>query len=321
VSSAAPVGLVSVIIPAFNAERHVGQAVDSVLRQTHQDLEVVVVDDGSTDGTVAVVQRFPDRRVRLVCQANGGVASARNRGIRETCGEWVALLDADDYWLPQKIQVQLAEVARRPDLLAVGSFMSYLGEADRPLGVAGMTVGPREQKLVAEGRLTPFPPGSTALIRREPLEALGGFDESLRHNAPAVEDLDLISRLATQGEVGCVPEVLAVYRLHSGSSTLQHFFDQQRGTRFITARRAAEARGQSLSWDDFAASSPPTLWERRRDLAAYSFRRAALSAARNEWLLSAVHGGTAAVLAPWFTVRKLARHRPWLRLPPEAPVP
>lgn len=97
---------VSVVIPAFNAESFLGEALDSVLGQTARPTEVIVVDDGSTDGTRALVRRYSDA-VRLVTQDNGGAARARNVGARQATGEWLAFLDADDVWLPEKLEKQL----------------------------------------------------------------------------------------------------------------------------------------------------------------------------------------------------------------------
>ena len=98
---------VSVIIPAYNADKHVERAIDSALAQTLQPVEILVIDDGSRDRTAEFASRFPSP-VRLIRQENGGPATARNRGAREATGDWLALLDADDWWFPDKLRIQLA---------------------------------------------------------------------------------------------------------------------------------------------------------------------------------------------------------------------
>jgi glycosyltransferase involved in cell wall biosynthesis len=106
--------LVSVVIPAHNAERFIDEAIDSVLEQAHQRLEVVVVDDGSTDGTAARVRAYGDQ-VRYVHQTNAGVGAARNRGLALAAGDYIAFLDADDVWHPEKLEVELEIAARNPE--------------------------------------------------------------------------------------------------------------------------------------------------------------------------------------------------------------
>ena len=99
---------VSVVIPTYNRAHILGRAIDSVLQQTHRDLELIIVDDGSSDGTAALVRGIEDPRVRYVHQQNRGVSAARNRGIAEARAEWLAFLDSDDEWLPQKLERQFS---------------------------------------------------------------------------------------------------------------------------------------------------------------------------------------------------------------------
>ncbi|HEX9156410.1 MAG TPA: glycosyltransferase family A protein, partial [Syntrophales bacterium] len=108
---------VSVVIPVHNGEKYLSQAVESVLDQTHRDLELLVVDDGSTDSSAAIIRRFAlkDRRVRVLTQENLGVAAAGNRGLQEAGCEWVARLDADDVFLPGKLERQVGFLRRNPD--------------------------------------------------------------------------------------------------------------------------------------------------------------------------------------------------------------
>jgi glycosyltransferase involved in cell wall biosynthesis len=126
--------VVSVVIPAFNAARYLGEALDSVFGQTLTDLELVVVDDGSTDETPQVVQGYGSR-VRYVRQPNAGVASARNRGVAESSGRYVAFLDADDVWLPGKLERQLEALAARPSARVCHSDFDLMGAGTAPAGL------------------------------------------------------------------------------------------------------------------------------------------------------------------------------------------
>jgi glycosyltransferase involved in cell wall biosynthesis len=314
-------GLVSVVIPAFNAERYLGPAIESVLTQTYSDLELVVVDDGSTDGTASVVEACRDSRVRLLRQSNAGVGAARNRGLEATTGSWVGFLDADDMWFPAKLERQLTVFAAAPELRAVGCLMEYVSDSGGRLGVAGVPIGPREQHLVAEGRLNPFPP-SAPLFRRAALTAVGGYDETLAASVPGlVEDLDVLSKVARSGPIWSVPTVLGAYRLHDGSASARHFFSQRDGIRYITALRSSEASGETLNWEQFRSCHRRSLWELRTDVGAYCYRRAGLGVAGRDWSRAALYGVGSLALAPGYSVRKLLAQRPWSGADPGVPGP
>jgi glycosyltransferase involved in cell wall biosynthesis len=124
--------LVSCIVPVFNGERYLAEALDSVLGQTYRALEVIVVDDGSTDGTPAVVRTF-GARVRCVTQPNAGLAAARNRGLAAATAELVAFLDADDLWLPEKIACQMERFRARPELEVSLTHIQNFWADDRPV--------------------------------------------------------------------------------------------------------------------------------------------------------------------------------------------
>jgi glycosyltransferase involved in cell wall biosynthesis len=201
--------LVSVVVPAYNAARYIGAALDSALSQTYANLELVVVDDGSTDGTAAIVQGYGDR-VRYVYQANARQAAARNRGVRESSGEVVAFLDADDLWLPDKLEKQIELLRRHPEAglifcgLCVINAEGILG-AER---IGKLRGDPIPEILL--GKVICAGIGSTALVRRDVLEVVGGFDPEL----PPCEDIDLFLRIATRFPVHAVNEALVHYRLH-----------------------------------------------------------------------------------------------------------
>ena len=108
----------SIIIPAYNLENYIAAALQSVLVQTFQDFEIIIVDDGSTDETVSIIQSFHDPRIRLVSQVNGGVSRARNAGMKKAVGAYIAFLDGDDYWYPEHLELAADFFNRHPEILA-----------------------------------------------------------------------------------------------------------------------------------------------------------------------------------------------------------
>lgn len=205
--------LVSVIIPAYNYARFLPQAIDSVLAQTYAPVEIIVVDDGSQDDSQAVLNAY-GTRIRWVSQHNQGVAAARNHGTRLSQGSYLAFLDADDYWLPTKLERQMELYARDPELglthCGVGEFDDQQGVLrQRQEGMAGW-VG---RELLLLERPVILGGGSGLVLPRALFEAVGGFDERLSTSA----DWDLFHRVAIRQRVGFTPEVLVRYRLHGSN--------------------------------------------------------------------------------------------------------
>lgn len=204
--------LVTVIIPAYNAERFIGRTLASVLRQSHRAIDVVVVDDGSTDGTAALVAAAAarDARVRLVTGPNRGVAAARNRAIAEAKGDLVAPVDADDLWHPEKLALQVAALARAPR--AVGVVYCWSAGIDEnddvvyPSWSRSEAAGNVLETMVVEGVVGN---GSAPLMRRALVEAVGGYDSA----AQPAEDYKLYLALAGICEFAVVPDYLVGYRL------------------------------------------------------------------------------------------------------------
>jgi len=199
-------GLVSVVIPAFNVGWCVGRAVDSVLAQSLLERELVVVDDGSTDDTAEVLASYGPA-IRVIRQPNGGMSAARNAGIRQARGGLVAFLDADDYWLPQKLERQVGLMLDRPEL----GFCSTAARIVNPEGaMLNLWRCPGEnanmlQTLFAENAA--IAGGCSAvMVRRDLLDRVGLFDESLR----GFEDPDLWIRLAAVSGYACIDEPLVV---------------------------------------------------------------------------------------------------------------
>lgn len=182
---------VSVVIPAYNSADTTVETVDSVLAQTYAEVEVLVVDDGSTDHTPEAMARYGDR-IRYIRKENGGACSARNLGIRSSDGAYVACLDCDDLWLPEKLERSLNALAARPEAAFVFSACYEVDAAGSTLG----TIWPRfERENPYRSLLTEnFIPAPTVVMRRSCIEQCGAFDESIF--IPA--DWDLWLRLASE---------------------------------------------------------------------------------------------------------------------------
>ncbi|MGE3843729.1 MAG: glycosyltransferase family A protein [Vicinamibacterales bacterium] len=196
--------LVSCIIPAFNAEQFVSEAIDSIARQTYASIEIIVIDDGSTDGTQKVVEQHP-ATVRYVRKENGGGASARNLGVNAAGGEFLAFLDADDLWRPDKIARQFERFRDRPLLgVSVTCMSTFRGS-------------PMEAGTDAASEVIPAYSMSTMMARRIAFERVGLFDEALRH----ADDTEWFLRVRGAGmEMELLNDVLAYRRLHAENLSL-----------------------------------------------------------------------------------------------------
>ena len=202
---------VAAVIPVYNGAAFVAEAIESVLAQTHPVAECVVVDDGSTDATAEVVGRF-GAPVRLIRQANAGVATARNRGAAESAARYVAFLDADDAWKPDKLERQLAAAAAGPTLVVCD--LELFDETGAVIGRIAMRPGPETLRdmVLFEGVET-VSCSSTALLERSRFDALGGFDPRLSQSA----DWDFLARAWLAASVVAVPEPLVRYRVHGAN--------------------------------------------------------------------------------------------------------
>lgn len=207
--------LVSVIIPAYNAEALLERTLDSVLSQTYKNLEVLVIDDGSLDQTAELVKSVAqrDQRVRLLQQQNSGVAVARNLGIKNARGEFIAPIDADDIWYPQNIEKQVQCIlAAGENVGLVYSWSVDIDDQDLPLGSfrASKIEGEVYTTLVCHNFIGN---ASASLLRRACLEKVGGYDSNLKaQKAQGCEDWDLYLRIARNYQFAVVPDFLIGYR-------------------------------------------------------------------------------------------------------------
>jgi glycosyltransferase involved in cell wall biosynthesis len=280
---------VSVVVPTRNRRARLALALRTALRQRSVDLEVVVVDDASSDGTDAAVAAIGDPRVRYVTRdARGGVGAARNDGIAVAAGGWVAFLDDDDLWAPDKLRLQLAALRsqRAP--------WAYAGDVvvDADLRVVGGAppAGPDEVVRVL-GRYNAVPAGaSNVVVASDVLRRVGGFDTALSTS----EDWDLWLRLAGAGRPACVDLPLVAVGIHGGNASR----DSEAMLAEIEVIRRRHGvpvdRARHLRWAAWTA----VLERRRRDAARYYLRAAAAGD------LPSLVRAAAAVVTPGRVVRR-----------------
>jgi glycosyltransferase involved in cell wall biosynthesis len=273
--------LVSVVVPAYNAEATLAATLESVHRQTYDNLEIIVVDDGSTDGTLALAEAMArrDGRIRALSKPNGGVGAARNAGVRASRGAYLAPVDADDLWHPDKIARQMAAMA------AGGPEMGFVYTGFRHIDTEGRAVATPPRRFMLSGRMflrhilvNPIGNGSSLLIRRAAFDAVGGYATDRRAQGCADHLLQIL--IARFWIVGVVADYLTGYRMHGAA---------------MSANRERMAEAALLLLDHVRARHPETpedvlataeahirsrravfqlLGERRVAAAASNFRRA-----------------------------------------------
>jgi glycosyltransferase involved in cell wall biosynthesis len=232
----------SIVIPVFNQKEYVQDAIESALAQSFRDHEIIVVDDGSTDGTKAIIDQFGSR-VRYIWQANQGLAGARNTGISAAKGELIALLDADDEWRPTYLEQMMSLISENPDAV-VFYCMAQCMDADGhdlPQFVGGPPIEPAALywKLLRADFLIP----STVSFRRKPIVSVGAFDPSLR----LCEDWDLWLRLLPAQKFVGSCRCLARYRVH-GSSLSTNVEGNHNVTRKVIEKKFGPDDGKTSSW-------------------------------------------------------------------------
>ena len=241
--------MISVVIPALNSEKYLKAALKSVDAQGCEDLEILVVDDHSSDGTAAIGARHPRTRV-LQLEVRTGPSAARNMGIENARGEWVAFLDADDLWVPDKLRVQMGRAAAQPELQAIYGRV-------RPVVCEGAVV-PQFLNFGLDGAAPLYALGS-AIYRRSFLAKLGPLDETLRFG----EDLDYVLRALESGAPMLrLRDVLLDYRIH-GKNMTYYFTVEQAGYQAVILKSLIRRRKNGLAalrnWDSVDEMAKPSI--------------------------------------------------------------
>jgi len=250
--------LISVIIPAYNAEKTIQQTIESVLNQTLSDFEILVINDGSTDRTLEIVSQIDDARLRVFSYANAGVAPTRNRGLTQATGEYISFLDADDLWTPDKLEAQLKALQENPQAAVAYSWTDWIDESGQFLRPGGhiTETGQVYEKLLVRDFIES---GSNPLIRAEAFQTVGNFDESLAFG----EDWDMWLRLAVRYEFITVPSAQILYRISPNSASFN-----------VLKMEAGSWRVLEKAW----AQTPPSAPHLKRKILANRYQYLTLKA-------------------------------------------
>jgi len=239
---------VRIIMPAYNAQRFIHSSIKSIQRQTMEDWELIVVDDGSTDGTAQIVQKIIDRRIRLIRQDNAGPESARQRGFDGCSTEYVARMDADDEMAPDRLGSQVKYLDSHPDVVAVGGQVMYLSEDGRRHGFASSWPLEHEDILKLLFAMKGAFCNPTIMCRRETQAQV----KTTSRGGPGA-DVGFILQLGMLGRIANLPSVIHYMRIHGGSiqSARDHKGRIMRTLYAIECTKNASAGLPERSWDYF----------------------------------------------------------------------
>lgn len=306
--------LVSVIMPVYNAEQYLGEAVNSILNQTHRNLELIAVDDGSTDRSTLILRTFAeqDARVRYIEGDHGGACRARNIAIEAAKGEWIVAMDADDVSVPHRIETLLNAAVAQPEVVLWGSYLRRVGPMGEVIG--DLKLGPTSieefHKIDLNETVIPiFNP--TAMYATELVRQVGGYDERLE----AAQESELWDRLVDYGPAVTIPEALLLYRLHENTISFRKQRIQKYLHGFPPARRRAMRDGRELDLDayiaEFAGSEDKKgiMGRNREDFARRHVKFALIRKSERRLLLAAFHAGLACVVYPKFVIDRIKSHK------------
>jgi glycosyltransferase involved in cell wall biosynthesis len=306
--------MISVVMPAYNASKFIAPAIESILNQTFQELELIIVDDGSTDNTLGLVNRYleQDSRIRVVQSKHIGCSGARNVGVRAAKYPWIAVMDADDIALPERLEKQMEAVSANPQLVVCGTYAHHISATGEILSLQqqGPVTEEEFDNLRRAGEV-PFVVHSTALFKKEICLQLGGYAEGFH---PA-EDFELFDRMGDYGLVLAIPEPLLLYRIHSQSASMQKFFLQQLLARCVIARHRTRLAGEEapdLNQFIEAEKKQPIVSRVERQIRTFGqfwYRKAGLLFSEKQYLQAGLYLSLAIASNPSYSIPRLWKQK------------
>lgn len=302
--------MISVVMATYNSSKFVAETIESVLNQTYRRFEFIIVDDGSTDNTLEIIQHYleKDDRIKLIAGEHRGASQARIAAIEVAKYSWIAIIDHDDVALPERFEKQIQAAQEKPHVVAWGSAIYHINAKGEILSVStqGPTTEEEFYKVRREGHaVNLYHP--TALINKETLLKAGGY----RPEFFPADDIELFDRMADYGPILVLSEPLLLYRVHSHSTTMHRFFLQRNIMRYVRARHSARlAEKKNLSFEDFLAERRQWHWFRRLrkylvTLGLFYYRKAGFFFGDKKYLQSAFYLGMSAILNPQYSIPRL----------------
>ncbi|MBW4650078.1 MAG: glycosyltransferase [Kastovskya adunca ATA6-11-RM4] len=231
--------VVSVVVPAYNVEKTILETIRSIQQQTFSEFELIIINDGSKDGTLKLVNCINDPRIKVFSYENAGLPEARNRGIARSTGEFITFIDADDVWTADKIELQLAALQKNPEAGVAYSWTSFMDSEGKTFS--------KDQPVYFEGNVYPqllmgnfINSGSNVMLRRQAIESVGKFDASLR----SIEDWEYWLRLAAKWSFVLVPHYQILYR--QSATSMASKVDVMEHYSLLVINRAFEAAPPEL---------------------------------------------------------------------------
>jgi glycosyltransferase involved in cell wall biosynthesis len=313
--------MISVMMPTYNAAAYVRPAIESILNQTWRELELIVVDDGSTDNTAELVNFYArqDPRVTFVQSDHRGGNTARNIAVHKARYPWIASMDADDISLPTRLERQLKAAHTQPDVVVWGSFVHHINSRGDILSLSRVGPTSREEfnDLRKNGKMAQVM-HPTAMMKREILLKVGGYDERF----PAAQDLELFERMAEYGPFIALPIPLVLYRIHANALSNNKFFISCKLTRYLESRHAHRLAGKPLpTLEQYLLeyerqSAVVRLHHYLDDFGRLNYRRAGLHYGEGNVMRTIWHLALAALLKPTYSVSRAYKQviQPSLRL-------
>jgi glycosyltransferase involved in cell wall biosynthesis len=300
---------------AYNEERYIGRAIESILSQTHHDLELIIGDDASTDETWSIINEYSHRDSRVKAfrnEVNSGATTTLNRAVELASAPVIAGMDSDDIALPYRMKRQLALLDDHPEVVLAGCYVSHINSDDEVLSLSriGATSVAEFEEMRRRGEPT-MALGGTVMYRRRHFDEVGGFDASLR----VAGDIEFCDRMAALGPIVSVPAALQLYRVHSSSNVMTRFREGRRTHRFLEARRAALTNHTPVpGHEEYVATERRMPWWRRigiwrDDSRRFFYRKAGLAFAAGERWKTATYLATAGLIGPGYVLRRLWQQR------------
>jgi glycosyltransferase involved in cell wall biosynthesis len=308
---------VSVVMPTYNAQPFLHHAIDSVLAQTWTDFELIIVDDGSTDDSLAVAQSFAqsDPRVKVFGQSNAGTALTLNRAIELASSEWVFIMHSDDLMHPNRLERQLAFLDEHPELAVASSLVRHIDESGRVIGKDNSFLFTHEEieEKIRLNKLIGFN-HPAVVLRKSVVQGAGGY----RQEFWPAEDIDLWNRLAEQGHKILVqPEALLDYRIHGASASISRARLTRIKVRWLKDSMLRRRRNEpELTWEQFLAVRHKypikrRINEERVDLSQIFYKAAVGSFAQKKYLSTIGNATLAVALRPFYISSEIVTKSKW----------